>query len=206
MLIGIIGATGPTGRQLVAQATERGHTAFALVRNPAAARLPESDSLHIVWGDATDTASVAAAFAEVDVIVSGLGAHKSDPAGLLLAGARAATAAGVHRIVWLGALGSARSRTASGPIWATLLRMAAGKAEVADKNAADEVLIAAKATVFHAAQLTDKPLSSTRRTQTLTDTPRRVLPKPVSRATVAALMLDEAETGTHSGQVVVPFD
>lgn len=206
MLIGIIGATGPTGVQLVSQALKRGHTVVALVRNPATARLPESGSLRIVQGDATDAASVAAAFANVDAIISGLGAHKSDPAGLLLAGARAVTATGVHRVVWLGALGSARSRTASGPLWAILLRFAAGKAEVTDKDAADDVLTAAGATVFHAAQLTDKGLSSTRQTKTLKDAPRRVLPKPVSRATVAALMLDEAETGAHAAQVVIPID
>lgn len=206
MLIGVIGATGLTGRQLVTQALERGHVIVALVRNPDTARLPESDSLRIVRGDATDAAAVASAFSKVDAIISGLGAHKSDPAGLLAAGARAVTGTGVQRVVWLGALGSARSRAASGAIWAGLLRIVAGKAEVADKNAADDVLIAAGATVFHAAQLTDGTLSGTRRTQTLARAARRVIPKPVSRATVAALMLDEAETGAYAGQVVFPLD
>ena len=206
MTIGVIGATGATGRQLVAQALERGHYVVALVRNPNTAQLPKSDSLRIVRGDATDALSVAAAFAKVDAIVSGLGAHKSDPAGLLTAGARAVTDTGVQRIVWLGALGSARSRTASGIVWAGLLQMAAGKAEVLDKNTADDVLIAAGATVFHAAQLTDKAMSSSRRTESLTGVPHRIIPKSVSRATVAALMLDEAETGAHAGQVVVPLN
>lgn len=206
MLLGVIGATGATGRQLVSQALERGHSVVALVRNLDTAQLPESHSLSIVRGDATDAPSIADAFVHVDAIVSGLGAHKSDPAGLLTSGARAVTDTGVKRIVWLGAFGSARSRAASGVIWANLLRIVAGKAEVTDKNTADDILIAAGATIFHAAQLTNGEMSSTHRLETLSSVPRRIMPKPVSRATVAALMLDEAETGMHAGQVVVPLD
>ena len=37
----VLGATGRTGRLVVAEALRRGHDVVALVRDPAAARLPE---------------------------------------------------------------------------------------------------------------------------------------------------------------------
>lgn len=47
----IVGATGGTGRQLVAQALERGHVVTALVRNPAKLQI-EHPQLRVVQGDA----------------------------------------------------------------------------------------------------------------------------------------------------------
>jgi putative NADH-flavin reductase len=70
----VLGATGGTGRQLVAQALERGYEVTALVRNPA--RLPlEHPRLTIVRGDVLDEAGVATAMRGHDAVLSALG-HK----------------------------------------------------------------------------------------------------------------------------------
>jgi len=68
----IVGATGGTGRQLVAQALERGLTVTALVRDPS--RLPVAHPrLRVVRGDVLDATSVEAAMQSQDVVLSALG-------------------------------------------------------------------------------------------------------------------------------------
>src|SRR5712691_3765930 len=56
----IVGATGGTGRQLIAQALERGHAVTALVRNPAKLQI-EHPQLKVIPGDVLDYGSVDAA-------------------------------------------------------------------------------------------------------------------------------------------------
>jgi putative NADH-flavin reductase len=70
----IVGATGGTGRHLVEQALERGHTVTALARDPSALRV-EHPRLTIVRGNVLDYQSVEAAVRGQDAVVSALG-HK----------------------------------------------------------------------------------------------------------------------------------
>ena len=70
----IVGSTGGTGRQLVAQALERGYEVTALARDPAALAM-EHPRLTVMRGDVLDPRSVDAAVRGQDVIVSALG-HK----------------------------------------------------------------------------------------------------------------------------------
>jgi len=105
----IIGATGGTGRQLVAQALERGYTVTALVRNPKQLRLDDSQ-LKIVQGDILHGDTVDAAMREQDAVVSALG-HKQffRPTRILSQGTRtilrAMEAHGVPRFVCETSLG-----------------------------------------------------------------------------------------------------
>jgi uncharacterized protein YbjT (DUF2867 family) len=70
----IVGATGGTGRQLVAQALELGFTVTALVRNPA--RLPDDHPrLTVVPGDVLDATAVEVAMRGQEAVLSALG-HK----------------------------------------------------------------------------------------------------------------------------------
>jgi len=68
----IVGATGGTGRQLIAQALERGHTVTALVRNPSKLQL-EHPQLKVVQGDVLDYGSVEAAVRGQEAVISALG-------------------------------------------------------------------------------------------------------------------------------------
>lgn len=70
----IVGATGGTGQQLVAQALERGLTVTALVRNPSRLRV-EHPRLTVVQGDVLDTTSLEAAMQGQEAVLSALG-HK----------------------------------------------------------------------------------------------------------------------------------
>jgi putative NADH-flavin reductase len=69
----ILGATGGTGRQLVAQALERGHEVTAFVRNPAG--IPRQyERLHVVVGSLPEDANALAGAARgQDAVISALG-------------------------------------------------------------------------------------------------------------------------------------
>jgi putative NADH-flavin reductase len=95
----IVGATGGTGRQLVEQALERGHTVTALARDPSALRV-EHPRLTIVRGNALDYQSVEAAVRGQEAVVSALG-HKRffGPTRILSEGTRnVLRAMEIHRV------------------------------------------------------------------------------------------------------------
>ena len=70
----IIGATGGTGRALVDQALEQGHTVTALVRNPAKVRV-DHHNLTVIKGNVLDFDSVDKGVQGKDAVLSALG-HK----------------------------------------------------------------------------------------------------------------------------------
>jgi uncharacterized protein YbjT (DUF2867 family) len=199
MRIAVLGATGATGTLLVTAALEQGLPVTAIARQPG--RVPARPGLTTVAADVHDPESIARAVAGSDVLLSGLGVVKGNPPGVLTAGAKAVAASGVPRVVWLGAVGTGPSADVAGPLTRTLLSVFL-RDEVPDKVAADATIIAAGGTVFHAGMLTDGPVAPGRRTLTLDRTPRRFFPGRVSRATVAAAMVEEAVRGQFPGQTV----
>ena len=81
MKLAIFGATGGTGRQLVEQALEEGHTVTVLVRNPGT--FPQQhERLSLVQGDVRNQASVEAVVAGQDAILSALGTNQRGPVTL----------------------------------------------------------------------------------------------------------------------------
>ena len=84
------------------------------------------------------------------------------------------------------------------------MRMAVGK-ELTEKAEADAIALSAGATVVHAPDLSGGSINPAAQLVALGDVRRPLLPPRISRATVAAVMLDEAETGAHQGVVVVPL-
>ena len=70
----IVGATGGTGRELVAQALERGYSVRALVRDPSKLKV-EHPQLEVMQGDVLNYASVEEALRDQDAVICALG-HK----------------------------------------------------------------------------------------------------------------------------------
>ncbi|MFT9474423.1 NAD(P)H-binding protein [Streptomyces sp. 11-1-2] len=202
MRIAVLGASGRTGGTLVDQALERGHEVVALVRTPSKVTVSAPRQVEIRQADVTAPQSFPG-LTDIDVVVSAIGIGRGDGPGALVAGARRLAAANV-RTVWLGALGSGVSSRSGGLIYAGVMRVFVGS-ELAEKAEADEIALKAGATVFHAPDVTDAPLSPTRRIVPLAELRRPLVPPRISRTTLAALLLDEAETSKHGNGILVPL-
>ncbi len=83
MKILVIGATGGTGRQLVAQALEKGHQVTAFARNPDGVAL-KHERLRTARGDVTQPETIAAAVAGQEAVVSVVGPRPGVKPGTLI--------------------------------------------------------------------------------------------------------------------------
>lgn len=201
MRIAVLGATGKVGRLVVGQALDRGHEVVALIRAPARYTQPAPGTVEVRKADVTVPASFPD-LSDVDVVVSALGISKGDGPGTLIAGAKILASLPV-RTLWLGALGSGASAGAGGGMYQAIMKMAVGK-ELAEKAEADKIALDGGATVFHAPDLRIGDVSPARRNVPLARYPKPFLPPHASRATVAALIIDEAEQPTRGAQILVP--
>lgn len=117
----IIGATGPTGRQIVDQALAQGHTVTTLVRNPAKASF--APPVTKVAGDVLDAASLQQAVAGQEAVLCSLGSAATGPfkeMTMLSEGTRHLVAAmqeaGTRRLVCITGIGAGDSK-GHGPWW-----------------------------------------------------------------------------------------
>lgn len=107
----VLGATGGTGREVVAQALDAGHDVTVLVRDPA--RLPAAtlERVRVFTGSVTDGESaLAAAIRGQDAVISALGVGNSLKSGQLITRAvpailQAMTSGGVRRLIFTSAYG-----------------------------------------------------------------------------------------------------
>jgi uncharacterized protein YbjT (DUF2867 family) len=181
----ILGATGPTGQQLLTQALETGHEVAALVRDPAKI----TASVEVIRGDATDAAAIAGAARGRDAVLSALGTGKSFRGDVVSRAAANLIAASVQRLVFVSAFGVGESFSeAALPqkfFFRTLLRSI-----YADKAKADEMIRASNAewTIVRPVMLTNGPRTGQYRV--LEHARLSGFPK-VSRADVADFMIRE---------------
>ena len=201
MRIAVLGATGRVGRLIVEQALQRGHEVVALVRRPQTGAVHGRPDVEVRRADVTAPAAFPD-LTDVDVVLSALGIGKGDGPGALVAGARVLAEVPV-RTLWLGALGSGPSVGAGGGIYQCIMKAIVGE-ELTEKAAADAIALDGGATVFHAPDLWTGGVSTGRRNIPLEDYAKPLLPPHASRATVAALMLDEAERPTRGARILVP--
>lgn len=79
----VVGSTGGTGRELVAQALERGFEVTALARKPGKVRL-QHPKLRVLKGDVVDYHSIDAAMRGQDAVVCALGHKRFFPPNRIL--------------------------------------------------------------------------------------------------------------------------
>ena len=102
MKIIVFGATGGTGKEIVKQALEAGHTVTAFVRDPAKVAI-QHPKLEVVKGDVTDAFAVEKAVDGQDAVISALGPSRPPVPGMMesaaqnIAGAMKKT--GIRRLV-----------------------------------------------------------------------------------------------------------
>jgi putative NADH-flavin reductase len=104
----IFGAPGRTGRHLIAQALEQGHTVTAFARTPGKIQASH-ERLRIVRGNIHDPAAVAQAVDGQDAVLCALGFNRGEPTTALAEGTRTILRAmedhGVQRIICVSAAG-----------------------------------------------------------------------------------------------------
>ena len=114
MKVLVLGATGGTGRLIVHDALEKGHSVVALVRSKA--RAPDLPGADIIEGDARDEGALMRALDGCDAVISSLGTGISpfSEVSLLTEATHALLPAmarsGVRRLVCISALGVGDSR------------------------------------------------------------------------------------------------
>lgn len=126
MKVLVLGATGGTGRLIVHDALEKGHSVVALVRSKArASDLPGAD---IIEGDARDEGALMRALDGCDAVISSLGTGISplNEVSLLTEATHALLPAmvrsGVRRLVCISALGVGDSRGHGGFVFDRLFQ------------------------------------------------------------------------------------
>jgi len=191
MKIAVLGATGGTGRQIVAQALAAGHAVSALVRDAAA--LPARPALTVVVGSARERTPVDAAIAGCDAVLCALGGHPLRRRERVCSTAMATVvpamhALAVHRIVAVSTFGAGDSRLQVGWLARTLLFGAVLRSEVADKEAMEGQLAASGLdwTAVRVGPLRDDP---GRGAWHAADDGSIVGMRSIARADVAAFML-----------------
>jgi putative NADH-flavin reductase len=85
MRLAAFGATGPTGRLLIRQALDAGHSVVAYARNPAKLDVVDS-KLSVVAGELSDAAAIGAAVRGADAVLSVLGLSPTKGVGTPIAG------------------------------------------------------------------------------------------------------------------------
>ena len=190
----VLGATGPTGLQVVRQALAQGHEVTAFVRDPA--RLPPSDPrLHVLTGSLPgDTAALAIALQGQDAVICALGVRNAFKSGGLIESAMrvlvpAMERAGVRRFLLVSANGVGETRRRSPLVPRVMYRLLLGDI-FADKEAGEAIVRASSLewTIAYPTLLTDGPLSGRYRAGETLEL--RGMPK-IARADVAAFLLRE---------------
>lgn len=113
MKVLVFGATGGTGREIVAQALEQGHILTAFARNPAII-VTKHENLKVVQGDVLDYPSVEAAVKGQEAVFSALGTRSLRKTTVLSEGTKNIVQAmdqhGIKRFVCESSLGVGDSK------------------------------------------------------------------------------------------------
>lgn len=113
MKLAVFGATGGTGREIVAQALDAGDEVTVLVRDPAKMNL-NHEKLYLVIGDVLNPEKVEEALAGSEAVCCSLGNTANNPDFVVSDGTRniieGMTKQGIRRLVVVSALGVGDSR------------------------------------------------------------------------------------------------
>lgn len=163
MKILVLGATGATGRLIVAKAIAEGHNVVALVRSKVKAK--DLTGAELVEGDARDTAALTRAIAGCDGVVSSLGTAMSPFREVTLLSTATRALVGVmeqqniRRLVCITGLGAGDSRGHGGFFFDRLLLPLMLRKVYEDKNRQEDAIRASTLdwTIVRPMVLNDRP-------------------------------------------------
>ncbi|THF71712.1 NAD-dependent epimerase/dehydratase family protein [Deinococcus sp. Arct2-2] len=201
MNIALLGGTGRTGRLILDLALERGHTVQVLARSPEKLN-KRSPALMVVQGEITDNTAMSQVLTGTEVVISALGPVKGGSKTVMTDAATQLLdlmpRAGVRRLITL--TGAGVPHPGDQPklidnVFRTLLKVM--QADVLRDSVAHADLIRASTldwTIVRAPMLQDGPITPIKSGPVGHTGPR------VTRASVAAFMLDAAEASTSIRQ------
>lgn len=203
MKVALFGATGGTGREVLAQGLALGHEFQALVRDPS--RLgPVSEQgpegVQVTTGDVLVPLAVAATVRGADAVICVLGSHGSatpvEARGTAVI-IEAMQAAGMRRLIAVTSMGVGDSVQQVAPVFRVIMQLTLKKIMAAKEE--QEGMIRASGldwTIVRPGGLTDGP--RTGRYQSGTD--KAIRAGRVSRADVAEFVLQQLSDGQYIGQ------
>jgi putative NADH-flavin reductase len=159
MTIAVMGATGATGRHVVANVLQRGHEVVALVRR-ADSFEPAERLREAVWPDVAHGAHLADSLHGVDVVISALGGADKGPTSVCTDAMRTAlpamSAAGVGRLIAVSAHGVLDTRDRS--LYSLATWMAVGE-RLKDKETMEPLIVSSGLdwTIVRPPMLRDSP-------------------------------------------------
>lgn len=190
--IAVLGATGATGRHVVATALQRGHQVRALTRRPRSfSAVP--GLTQVVWTDLADQATLGSALTGADLVISALGGATTGPTTVCTDAVRslvpAMNRAAVNRLIVLSAHGVAETHGRSLYALAVWARVAD---RMRDKESMEAVLTASDLdwTIVRPSALSNK--KAVGRYQVAVDLPIRLW-SSIGRADLAGFLVHEAE-------------
>ena len=205
MNILVIGAAGKLGSEVVKQGLASGHQITAFVHNAGEYESPAG--VHVVEGDATDAAAVAAAVQGHDAVLDTLGGKTPYKETTLEASTarnvvRAMQQTGARRLVVTSALGEGDSLANTGFFYEHLLLPTFLRGSTKDKAAMEAEVKSSDLdwTILRPAILTDGEATGNVRTYS-PDSPEEKAHK-ISRADVAAFMLQQLTDQSYIGEAV----
>lgn len=199
MKLVVFGASGRTGRLVVAGALARGHEVTAFARATEALGDLAPRCARVVRGDIVDRVMVAEAMAGQEAVVYAVGPAGGQSAAATADGAlrvvRVMQKYGVRRLIALSAAGTAVAEDAPPSFFSRLFRSRpqAAPADPGDWRRMEITVRQSELawTLVRPAKLTDGPATGVYRAG-----PGHVLPdaRPIARADVAAFVLDQLDT------------
>jgi kynurenine 3-monooxygenase len=196
----VFGATGGTGRQVVAAARAAGHEVTVLVRDPAGLG-PEAEGVTVVQGDARDAEAVQRAVAGAEGVISAIGSHTMGRSTIITDCMTTIVAAlpGGTRLLAVSTVGAGGSGSQM-PLPVRALLGVVLRNAIADHDGQEAAIIASDLdwTIARCVGLTDDPATG----QVHEVTSGKVGGSRIARADVAAWLVANLADRTWSRQAV----
>lgn len=201
MKILLIGATGPTGQQILTRALTQGHQVTALARHPERLTV-KSEQLLTVQGDVLNEPSLEQAMTGQDAVICALGLSLADsrkPTTVYSTGTgniiTAMDKQGVRRLVCITGIGSGDSRGHGGFFYDRIFLPLILNQGYLDKTRQEEEIKRSNLdwVIIRPAQLTNGPIRDTYRV--LLD--GNYTAKSISRADVATFVLEQLTSNQY---------
>ena len=216
MKVIIFGATGPTGREIVSRALEKGHDVTAFARNPKGLGIEEEEGFRIATGDVLQPKTVDRAMVGQQAVLCAIGPRArtgtgETPTNVVSVATRhiieAMEQTGTKRLVTLSSVGVGDSRGKRqagfffGFFQEAILIPLFLKAQFRDKELQEEIVRESSVewVIVRPTSLVNRPAGGKYKVAKSGE----VVPGRISRADVAAFMVDQLTSNEHVGRAPV---